>query len=232
MADAGRHQLQVGPLETTASLRTAAYSALKQAIAELDIYDQAEEIRLDERQLCDALGVSRTPVREAMALLEQEGFVRSRPRRGIFVVRKTKAEIIEIIVVWAALEGMAARLAAERASDAELEGIARMFDGFTTGNLQDNLDAYSETNVRFHQAIIRASGCELIGELVDNIVVHARGVRKVAMRHEGRAERSLAEHREIIQALTDRDGDRAERLVREHNLGLARHVEAHCEDLG
>lgn len=231
MADAGRHKLQVGPLETTASLRTAAYAALKQAIAEVDIYDQSEEVRLDERQLCDALGVSRTPVREAMALLEQEGFVRSQPRRGIFIVRKTKAEIIEIIVVWAALEGMAARLAAERASDEELERIGRTFDGFSMDTLKEDLDAYSDANVRFHQAIIRASGCELIGELVNNIVMHARGVRKMAMRYEGRAERSLAEHREIIQALKDRDGDRAERLVREHNLGLASHVEEHCDDL-
>lgn len=231
MAEAGRHHLQVKPLEATASLRTAAYAALKQAIAEMDIYEQSQEIRLDERQLCDALGVSRTPVREAMALLEQEGFVRSQPRRGIFVVRKTKAEIVEIIVVWAALEGMAARLAAERASDEVIQRIARTFDGFSMETLKAHLDAYSDANVRFHQAIIKASGCELIRELVDNIVMHARGVRKVAMRHEGRAERSLAEHRGIIQALVDRDGDRAERLVREHNLGLARHVEDNCDDL-
>src|SRR3546814_2855810 len=83
----------------------------------MDIYGHHGEVRLDERQLSQDLGVSRTPIREAISLLEQEGFVRSVPRRGIFVVRKTKAEIIEMIYIWAALESMAARLATERASD-------------------------------------------------------------------------------------------------------------------
>lgn len=231
MAEAGRHKLQVKPLEPTASLKSAAYAALKQAIAEMDVYGQSGEVRLDEKQLCRALGVSRTPIREAMALLEQEGFVRSQPRRGIFVARKSKAEIVETIVVWAALEGMAARLAAERATDEELESIAGSFDEFSTDNVKEHLDAYSDANVRFHQAIIRASGCELIGELVENIVMHTRSVRRIAMRSEGRAEQSLAEHREIIQALKDRNGGLAERLVREHNLGLATHVEENCDDL-
>lgn len=231
MAEADRHKLQVQPLEAAASLKSAAYTALKQAIAEMDVYGQSQEVRLDEKQLCQALGVSRTPVREAMALLEQEGFVRSEPRRGIFVARKTKAEIIEVIVCWAALEGMAARLAAQRASDDQLEAIGQMFDGFSMERLKEHLDAYSDANVRFHQAIIAASGCELIGELVENIVMHTRGVRRVAMRSPGRAEKSLAEHREIIQALKDRNAGLAERLVREHNLGLATHVEENCDDL-
>ena len=68
----------------------------------MDIYDHPQEIRLDERRLSEGLGVSRTPIREAMTLLEQEGFVRTRPRRGIFVVRKTKREIVEMITVMAA----------------------------------------------------------------------------------------------------------------------------------
>ena len=109
-------KLKIAPLETTVSLRTLAYEAIKKAIMEMDIYGHPYEIRLDERQLSQDLGVSRTPIREALTLLEQEGFVRSMPRRGIFVVRKSKREIIDLILVWAALESMAARLAAERAA--------------------------------------------------------------------------------------------------------------------
>src|SRR5947208_12651850 len=99
----------------------------------MDIYDHAGELRLDERRLSQDLGVSRTPIREAMTLLEQEGFVRTRPRRGIFVVRKSKREIVEIITVMAGLESMAARLAAERASPADLAELHRLMDDFRSG---------------------------------------------------------------------------------------------------
>ena len=90
-------------LDTGTTFRKEAYAALKQAITAMDIYGHTREIRLDERRLSEGLGVSRTPIREAMTLLEQEGFVRTRPRRGIFVVRKTKREIVEMITVMSAL---------------------------------------------------------------------------------------------------------------------------------
>src|SRR5580698_9071923 len=118
--------LDVPRLDTSSSFRDLAYAALKRAITAMDIYGHAQEIRLDERRLSEGLGVSRTPIREAMNLLEQEGFVRTLPRRGIYVVRKTKRELVEIITVMAALDSMAARLAAERASDADIAGLRRL----------------------------------------------------------------------------------------------------------
>src|ERR1700676_1420808 len=101
--------IDVPRLDTGSSFAKEAYSALKRAICAMDIYDHRHEIRLDERRLSEGLGVSRTPIREAMTLLEQEGFVRTRPRRGIFVVRKTKREIVEMITVMAALERLGER---------------------------------------------------------------------------------------------------------------------------
>src|SRR5258705_8427619 len=112
--------LDVPRLDTSTSFAKEAYAALKRAITAIDIYDHPDEVRLDERRLSQGPGVRRPPVREAMTLLEQEGFVRTRPRRGIYVVKKTKRQIVEIITVMAALESMAARLAAERATDAEI----------------------------------------------------------------------------------------------------------------
>ena len=82
-------RLKVEPLDVTVGLRRRACEAIKRAITEMDIYGHAGEIRLDERQLSQDLGVSRTPIREALTVLEQEGFVRAVPRRGIYVVRKT-----------------------------------------------------------------------------------------------------------------------------------------------
>src|ERR1700722_15879793 len=93
--------LALAPLNAK-SLRDQAYARLKAAIADTDIYDPQQELRLDERQLTTALGVSRTPIREALSLLEQEGFIRTIPRRGIYIIRKSKREIIEMIQVWAA----------------------------------------------------------------------------------------------------------------------------------
>ena len=100
----------LAPIDVTPSFKQKAYAALKNAIVAMDIYRNRDDIRLDERQLAQDFGISRTPVREAMAQLEREGFVRSVPRRGIYVVRKTKREVIEMITAWAALESMAARL--------------------------------------------------------------------------------------------------------------------------
>jgi DNA-binding transcriptional regulator YhcF (GntR family) len=118
--------LALAPLNSV-SLRDQAYALLKDAIADTGIYSERRPLRLDERQLTQALGVSRTPVREALSILEQEGFVRTIPRRGIFIVRKSKREIIEMIQVWAALEGMSARLATLHAPDSEISKLRHLF---------------------------------------------------------------------------------------------------------
>lgn len=220
-------RLNIAPLAANTSLRTLAYDAIKKAITEMDMYGQDGDIRLDERQLSQDLGVSRTPIREALTVLEQEGFVRSVPRRGIFVVRKSKAEIIEMITVWAALESMAARLAATRASDRDLAALRDVFHDFEEGAPSEHMNEYSDANIRFHQTIIGLSGCAMIGEMTENLFIHIRGIRAVSVRQENRSERSLQEHRAIIAALVARDADLAERLVREHTLGLAAHVEKH-----
>src|SRR3546814_20574182 len=104
-------KLAVEPVDTTSSFRAQAYESLKRAITQMDIYGHRDEIRLDERQLSQVLGVSRTPIREAMSLLEQEGFVRTVPRRGIFVLSKTKPETLEMIYISAALERKIGRAA-------------------------------------------------------------------------------------------------------------------------
>jgi DNA-binding GntR family transcriptional regulator len=224
-------KLDVPRLDTGTTFRKEAYAALKRAITAMDIYDHAQEIRLDERRLSEGLGVSRTPIREAMTLLEQEGFVRTRPRRGIFIVRKTKREIVEIVTVMAALESMAARLAAERATDADIARLHGLMDRFRGGNDGERLAEYSDANIAFHQAIIQMSGSALLGEMTENLFIHMRAIRKITIHQENRAARSIIDHMGIIEALEGRDPELAERLAREHTLGLAAHVEAHGDFL-
>jgi DNA-binding GntR family transcriptional regulator len=225
-------KLNVQPLDTTVSFRNMAYRTLKKAITEMDIYSHPGEIRLDERRLSQDLAISRTPVREAITILEQEGFVRSTPRRGIFVVRKTKAEVLEMIAVWAALESLSARLATKNASDSDLVALKDMFSEFKNEKPADHLSEYSEANIAFHQTIIRLGGCKLIADITENLFIHMRAIRKVTIGQDNRAERSIVDHMNIIDALVARDADRAEQLVREHTFGLYAHVEKHGDFLG
>ena len=226
-----RPKLVLRPLNTSMSLRDQAYAALKQAIMNADIYAHREEIRLDERQLSQALGVSRTPIREAMSLLEQEGFLRTVPRRGVFIVRKTKKQIVEMIEMWAALESMAARLATINASNEDIASLRHMFDEFLNSAPADHIDEYSDANIAFHQAIIRLSGSHLMGKTIENLFIHVRAIRRMTISQRDRAGRSIIDHMQIIEALERRDTEQAERLVREHSLNLAAYVEKYCDFL-
>ncbi len=219
------------PLGDTSTFADRAYVALKDVIVSLDVYGQAGEVRLDERQLAQDLGVSRTPVREAMAQLEREGFVRSVPRRGIYVVRKTKQEVIELITAWAALESMAARLITTTASDDEIATLRTMFTKFENGELHARLDEYSEVNIEFHQTIIRMSRNKVLINLAENLFTHMRMIRRQTIGEEDRADRSIRDHMNIIQALEAHATERAEDLVRAHALGLADHVARHAHYL-
>ena len=223
--------LSLQPLSGNVSFRDQAYAALKQAITNADIYSRPDEIRLDEKQLSQALGVSRTPVREAMTLLEQEGFLRTLPRRGVFIVRKTKKQIIEMIEMWAALESMAARLATLNAADEDIAALRHMFDEFRSATPAEHIDEYSDANIAFHQAIIALSGSHLMGKTIENLFIHVRAIRRMTISQRDRAERSIVDHMRIIEALENRDTELAERLVRQHSLDLAAHVEKYGDFL-
>jgi DNA-binding GntR family transcriptional regulator len=224
-------RLVVSPIDSRETFKDKAYVALRNVIVSSDIYRSRTDIRLDERQLAQDFGISRTPVREAMAQLEREGFVRSVPRRGVYVVRKTKSEVIEMITAWAALESMAARLITETASDNDIAGLRRMFATFEDDKLHAKLDEYSEVNINFHQTIIELSGNRVLIQLAENLFTHMRMIRRETIGEEDRIDRSIRDHMNIIQALEARDTERAEDLVRQHALGLAEHVAKHVDYL-
>lgn len=207
------------------SVAQLAYTAIRNAVLSMDVYDPEADLRLDEKGLAADLGVSRTPVREALARLEHEGLVEILPRRGVRVVRKSKAEIVETIVAWAALESMAARLACDRAPDAEIGSLRTLFSDFVSGELRSHLDEYSAANLRFHQRIMELGHSQLIADMADGLLVHVRAIRRHTIGDEDRVERSIVDHLHIIEALEARDAEQAERLVRDHALDLARHVE-------
>ncbi len=216
-------QLDVQPIQADLSLKGLIYGRLKQAITSMNIYADDAELRLDERQLSEKLGISRTPIREALARLEQEGLVQIAPRKGVFIVRKSKAQILDMIMVWAALESMAARLVTQNASDGEISELRRTFTAKGT-QAQVRIDEYSQANVEFHQMILRLSKCAKLVDMADDLFIHMRSIRARTIGENNRVNRSVIDHLHIIEAIEARAPDLAERLVREHTLNLADHV--------
>lgn len=219
-------------LESEASFAQRAYAALRSALLEMNIYERADQdLRLDERDLAARLGVSRTPIRDALARLEHEGLVESVPRRGYFILRKSRDELVEIIRVWAALESMAARLVAERARDDEIASLRTIFATFENGAIAAKLDEYSDANLAFHARIIELARSVTLSRMAETLMIHVRSIRHRTISEDHRFEQSMVDHMQIIEAIESRQGELAERLVREHALGLAAHVAAHVHDI-
>jgi DNA-binding GntR family transcriptional regulator len=154
--------------------------------------------------------------------------VRVLPRRGAFIVRRTKKEILELITVWAALESMAARLITLSATDAEIKTLRAMFATFDGDGVRARIDEYSDTNIRFHARIIELSHSDLLAQMTENLFIHMRSIRVQTIVEDDRVRRSIIDHMKIIEALEARDTELAERLVRQHALDLAAHVERHA----
>ena len=217
-------KLTLKPVDMNFSLKDHIYDVLKEGITSMNIYAEDADLRLEERKMSEELGISRTPVREALARLEQEGFVEIQPRKGVFIKRKSLEEILEMILVWAALESMAARLATQRASDDEIATLRQMVAAFEKDEVNARMDEYSEANIRFHQRILELSKCAQLKEIANGLFLHMRAIRNRAMAEGDRVRRSVVDHIHIIEALEDRDADLASELVREHTVRLHDHV--------
>ncbi len=217
--------LKLNPISINFTLKDHIYEVLRENILEVDIYDDDVDLRLDERSLAEQLGISRTPIREALARLAQDGLVEILPRKGVFIHRKSLAEILDMVVTWAALESMAAHIATREASDADLVTLRKFAMRNSVSATKAELGEYSDTNIKFHQMILELSGSELLCSTADGLLMHMHAVRRRAMGESDRATRSVADHMEIIEALEARDAELASRLVREHTMRLHDHIE-------
>ena len=212
------------PISESFTLKDHTFSVLRAAILDMDIYGLDTDLRLDERKLAERLGISRTPIREALARLAQEELVQIVPRKGVFVCRKTREEILEMVVTWAALESMAARLATAKATDADLFALRKFAMKHSSDAVRADLEEYSDANIRFHQTILELSGCSLLGTMAKGLFIHMQAIRRRAMGESDRARRSVVDHMEIIDALMARDPDLAADRVREHTMRLHDHI--------
>jgi len=123
---------------------------------------------------------------------------------------------------------MAARLATE---DAAISGLRQMFSTFGNDQLEAKIDEYSETNILFHQTLLKMSGSDLISQMTESLFIHMGYIRMHTIAEDTRACRFIIDHMNIIKALEARDTDLAERLARQHTLYLAAHVEKNARYL-
>jgi len=184
---------------------------------------------LSEVRLAEHFDVSRTPVREALKQLQVEGLVEIRPKVGTFVRKMTRREIVEMFQVKEVLEGMAARLMAQRGHIPELDQLGANLDNAASAAKSGDTAAYAALVHEFHETIVRGSDNRKLGEhytgLMNQLAYHRMVLRTVQL--PGRLSRSWAEHRRIVELITEKDGVGAELAMRDHVAASAREVMAH-----
>lgn len=216
--------MKLRPIASKFTLKDHVYDRLREAILEMDIYDQDADLRLDERSLAEQLNISRTPLRDAIARLESDGLVTVVPRKGVYVQRKSLEELLEMIIAWAALESMAARLAATNATDLEIATLRKIASKYNDELSATRIAEYSDDNLKFHLHILEISHCALLKSMAEGLFLHIQAVRLRSMWESDRVKRSVVDHAEIIEALERRDADEAAERVREHTMQLHQHI--------
>lgn len=170
--------------------------------------------RLMEIQLADEMGVSRTPVREAIRKLELEGFVVMIPRKGAYVAGVTHKDVADVFEIRAALEGLAAGLAAERVTDEEIEQMERILL-YKEGEEPD-LAHIVESDTDFHALVYKASRNERLVQILANLREQIQRFRSTSLAVPGRPKDAVAEHRAIVEALANHDIEKAQELAEAH----------------
>ena len=209
----GENRLLPVNLDSYKPLRELVLEAIREAIKNGTL--QPRE-RLMEIQLADDLGVSRTPVREALRKLEQEGFIVMVPRKGAYVSDLSMKDVADVFEIRAALEGLAGALAAERITDEELELMERVLVEKGEAINQNDIDKLVEADTKFHEAMYMASRNERLSTIISNLREQIQRFRLTSLSVPGRREDSLKEHRQLLEAIQSRDIQVARQLAQEH----------------
>jgi DNA-binding GntR family transcriptional regulator len=204
---------KVGVLQPpAASLADRAYHAIREMIVSLDLRPGAV---IDERLLMRQLGIGRTPTREALRRLAQEGLVEVYPRRGMFVTSVEIQDLASVAEVRSVLESSAARFAAERANDDDRDAVTALL-----GELErhDQLDqrGLMTLDERIHRQVYRCTHNQFLEASLEQYYVLALRIWYLALDQARELEQAVLDHREILEAIRDGDGDRAEEAMRRH----------------
>lgn len=197
-------------------LRDVVFETLRDAII-TQVLKPGE--RLMEIQLADEMGVSRTPVREAIRKLELEGLVVMVPRKGAYVAGVSMKDIHEVYEVRAALEMLAVTLAAERITEEELDALERQV--LRESEAESDMDEHALDNIiyidsSFHDIIYQAAHNQRLVQFVNILQEQLQRFRAASLSRPGRSKTALDEHKQIVEALAERNGELAAKLAKEH----------------
>lgn len=185
--------------------------------------------RLIEPELCETLGLSRTPLREALTLLASEGLVVLRRNRNAMVTLFDARELEHLFEVEAGIESFAIALAAQRMTNTELKRIEALQERMEKLHGSGDLDAYFELNQRVHAMIVAGARNPVLEETHRRLIGRLERARYAALGKSGRWQESAHEHREILEALKARDGQRAQRLLLAHVQHTGEVIAAICD---
>lgn len=204
------------------TLRGRVYHTIRENILNGE-YRPDEELR--EIAIGKELGVSRTPVREALRQLELEGLIYIIPNKGAYVKGISGEDIRDIYMIRSRLEGLSARLAAEKITQEELSSLEEVIYLSEFHAEKEHYDKVFEMDSKFHELLYEASGSKQLHHLLSDYHHYVQRVRKMSVATNVRAEESTKEHRRILEAIRDRDPDRAEQLAKEHIVNTIHNIQ-------
>ncbi len=210
-------RLQPINFDTYQPLREAVCETLRDAIRR-GILEPGE--RLMEVQLAEELGISRTPVREAIRKLEQEGYVIMMPRRGTYVSDVSVGDVKEIFEIRSALESLAAGLAARRIEPEELATLQDLLAEIEGCIAKNDMEKIVETDIKFHGLLYQVSRNDRLVAIISNLKEQLARFRTLSMSYPGRLQETLEEHSEMVEAIANGDVSAA-RDAAEHHMERA-----------
>ncbi len=169
--------------------------------------------KVAEPELAERFGISRTPIREAFRQLESEGYLTVIPRKGAVVASLSERDVEEFYAIKSVLEGYAARMAADKLSDKDIERLEVINDRLEKLAREGDVKNFFRVHSDFHEAFIRASGNDKLLELISQLLLKFNRLRMASLSLPGRMEVSVQEHRKLLEAFKARDGELAENLV-------------------
>jgi len=199
------------PIERHQTLREKILETIREAILKGQL-KPGEKVA--EPELAERFGISRTPIREAFRQLESEGYLTVIPRKGAVVTSLSERAVEEFYAIKSILEGYAARMAAENLTDRDIEKLETINERLSQLAAEGDVKTFFKVHNEFHELFIKAAENEKLQELINQMMLKFNRLRLTSLSLPGRMETSVQEHKKIIEAFKNKDGERADNLVR------------------